>query len=96
MEVNSEPHGRGEGVESPLEVSHMLRDGPDDDEGVIGVLEDGTRKIVDKRVEKEPITRSLEEKLLENISNDSKNKGGQGISLLESSATLDLVSTDAI
>jgi hypothetical protein len=43
MEIDGETGGRGEIIKDPLEVHDMLRDRPDDNEGVIRVLKDGQR-----------------------------------------------------
>jgi hypothetical protein len=34
----------------------MLGDGTNDNEGVVSILKNGARKIVNKRVEKQPLT----------------------------------------
>jgi hypothetical protein len=48
MEVNGEPI-----VKDPLKVRDMLRDNPNDNKGVVCILEDGTEGVIHKRVKKE-------------------------------------------
>jgi hypothetical protein len=74
----------------------MLRNSPDDNESIIGILENGAKKVVDKGVEKEPITGSLKKHLLKNIRNDVEKEGGQRISLPQSSAALNPVTRNAV
>jgi hypothetical protein len=96
MEVNSETRGRGEGVEDPFQVDDMLGNGPDDDEGIISILEDGTGEIIDKRVKEESLPGGLEEHLLKDIYNDVEEERGQGVSLAEPSTTLNPPSGNSV
>jgi hypothetical protein len=50
VEVDGKPSSSREIVQDTLQISHMLRNSADDDEGVIGVLEDRARKVVDQGV----------------------------------------------
>jgi hypothetical protein len=52
VEVDGKPSSCREIVQDALQVSHMLWNSTDDDEGVIGVLEDRARKVVHQGVEK--------------------------------------------
>jgi hypothetical protein len=61
----------------------MLRDGPDDDEGVVSVLKDGAGEVVDQRVKEEAVSRGVEDHLLKDINNDIKQKKGRGGRLAE-------------
>jgi hypothetical protein len=38
VEVDGKTRGRSKEVKEPFKVSHMLRDGSNDDESIIGVL----------------------------------------------------------
>jgi hypothetical protein len=70
MKVNGEASGSREIIEQSLKISHVIRDSPDDNKGVISILEDGTREVIHQRVEEKPRPRSMEKELLEDISND--------------------------
>jgi hypothetical protein len=50
VEINGKTRGSGKTVEDPFLLSYMLRDCPDDDKSVIGILENGARKIIHKGV----------------------------------------------
>jgi hypothetical protein len=50
MEIDGETGGRREIIKDLFEVRNMLGDSPDDDKGVISVLKDGARKVIDERV----------------------------------------------
>jgi hypothetical protein len=50
VEIDDETSGRQEAVQDSLEICNMLRDGPDDNEGIISVLKDSAGEVVDKRV----------------------------------------------
>jgi hypothetical protein len=50
VEVDGKACGRGKEVKEPFKVSHMLRDGPNDDESVVGILENGAREVIDEGV----------------------------------------------
>jgi hypothetical protein len=50
VEVDDEASGRREIVKHLFKVGNMFRDGTDDDEGVISILEDRTGEVVNKRV----------------------------------------------
>jgi hypothetical protein len=49
----------------------MLRDGPDNDDSIVGILEDRAGEVIYKWVKKEPLARSLKDNLL-------KDKKGRG------------------
>jgi hypothetical protein len=74
----------------------MFRDSPEDNEGIISILENGTKKVINKGVEKETVSRCLEKHLLKNIRNDVEKEGGQRISLPQSSAALNSVPRNAV
>jgi hypothetical protein len=74
----------------------VLRDSPNNDEGVIGILKDRTREVINERVKKEASLRRMEQKLLEDIRNQVKEKGGEGVTLSKPTPTLDPPSRDAI
>jgi hypothetical protein len=67
MEVNRETCSLREVIENLLQVCHVLRDGPNNDEGVVGILKDRTRKVIHKRVEEEASLRHVKQQLLEDI-----------------------------
>jgi hypothetical protein len=96
VEVDSQASVRGESVKGSFKVGNMLGDGPDDDEGIISILENRTRKVVDQGVKQKPLTRGLEKKLLEDISNDVEKEGGEGVALTQTTPTLDPPPGDAI
>jgi hypothetical protein len=50
----------------------MTRDSPNDNESVIRILKDRTRKIVNQRVQEKAGSRGLKEELLKNIHNNVK------------------------
>jgi hypothetical protein len=50
VEIDDETGGRREAIQDSLEICNMLRDGPDDNEGIISVLKDSAGEVVDKRV----------------------------------------------
>jgi hypothetical protein len=74
----------------------MLRDIPNDNEGIISILENGASKVIDQGVKQKTVSRSLEKHLLENIRNDVEKEGGQRVSLPQSSATLNPVPRNAV
>jgi hypothetical protein len=96
MEVYSETSGSREVVESLLEVRDVVGNGTDNDESVVGILQDGTRKVVHKRVEQEPFSGGLEEKLLKHISYDIEEERRQRVTLSKPPATLDPFARDTV
>jgi hypothetical protein len=50
MGIDGETGVRGEIIKDPLEVHDMLRDSPDNNEGVIRVLKDGAEEVIDESV----------------------------------------------
>jgi hypothetical protein len=66
----------------------MTGDGPDDNKGVVSILENRTRQVINKRVKKPPLSRGLQEELLEDISNNVEEKGGERVSLPEATTAL--------
>jgi hypothetical protein len=56
MEVYGKTRGCGEGVKDPFKVDYMFGDSPDDDEGIICVLENRAREIVNQREQEEAIS----------------------------------------
>jgi hypothetical protein len=74
----------------------VLRDGPDNNQGVVGILKDRARKAIDQGVKKQPVTRSLEEKLLKHIGDNVKEEGGERVPLPKPTSTLDLASRDPV
>jgi hypothetical protein len=76
VEVDGEAGCSREIVESRFKIGDMVRDSADDDQGIVSVLKDRARKIIDKRVEEEPITRGMEEELLEDVGNNIEKEGG--------------------
>jgi predicted house-cleaning noncanonical NTP pyrophosphatase (MazG superfamily) len=74
----------------------MLRNGANNNEGIIRVLRNRTREITNKRVGEEPIARGLKKKLLENINNNVEEKRGEGIALAKAAATSNPRSRDPI
>jgi hypothetical protein len=75
VEVDGEAGCSREIVESRFKIGDMVRDSADDDQGIVSVLKDRARKIIDKRVEEEPITRGMEEEL-EDVGNNIEKEGG--------------------
>jgi hypothetical protein len=96
MKIDGKAHGRGEIIENTFQVNDMLRDGTDDDEGVIGILKDRARKVVNQRMEEQPLTRGQEKQLLENVSHNVEKEGRKGVSLAKTSAALNPAPRDAI
>jgi hypothetical protein len=76
VEVDGEASCCREIVKSRFKIDDMVRDSADDDQGIISVLKNRARKIIDKGVEEEPITTGLEEELLEDVGNDVEKEGG--------------------
>jgi hypothetical protein len=89
MEVDDETGGRREAVEDIFEIRDMLRNGPDNNESVIGVLEDRTGKVIDERVQEETFARGMEDHLLEDINNDVEKEGGERVTLPQTATALD-------
>ena len=50
MKINDETSGARKGVEEIFQVGNMLRDGTNDNEHVISVLQNGAREIIHERV----------------------------------------------
>jgi hypothetical protein len=67
----------------------MLRDSANDDKGVIGILENKARKIINKRVKEQTLSRGHKKKLLKDVGYDIKKKGGQRVALSKPPAALD-------
>jgi hypothetical protein len=67
----------------------MLRDGPDDNEGVVRVLKHGTGEVVYQRVKEEAVSRGVEDHLLKNINNDIKQERGEWVALPKPTTALD-------
>jgi hypothetical protein len=76
-----------------FEVGDMVRDGSNNDEGVVGVLEDGARKVIDKGVEEKASKGGQAEHLLEDISNNVEKERGERVSLSKTTKTLDIGSS---
>jgi hypothetical protein len=74
----------------------VLRDGPGNNQGVVGILKDRARKVIDQGVEKQPVTRSPEEKLLKHIGDNVKEEGGERVPLPKPTSTLDPASGDPV
>jgi hypothetical protein len=74
----------------------VFRDSPDDNEGVIGILENGAREVIDQGVEQKAITGGPEEKLLQDVSDNIKEKGGERVPPAKPSPALDPSAGDAI
>jgi hypothetical protein len=51
VEVDGKTCGRSKEVKEPFKVSHMLRDGSNDDESIVGVLQNGAREVIDQGVQ---------------------------------------------
>ena len=68
--------GGREGVQEGFEISDMLWICANNNEGVIGILEDGAREVVDKWVKQEAISGGIEEKLLEDVRHNVKEERG--------------------
>jgi hypothetical protein len=78
VKIDSEPNSGSEFVKNIFKIGNVFRDGANDNEGVVGVLEDRTGEVFNKRVEKEPIPRGLEQKLLENVCDNVEEEGERG------------------
>jgi hypothetical protein len=48
MKVNNQATGCREGIQHRLEVDEVFRNGPDNDEGVVGVLERETEHVANQ------------------------------------------------
>jgi hypothetical protein len=59
----------------------MVRDGSNDNEGVISILEDGTREIINKRVKEKTFTSGVEQELLKDIHNNVEEERGKRVTL---------------
>jgi hypothetical protein len=57
--VDVKASGLGKVIKKLFEVASMLRNGTNDNESVICILENGARSIINERVEEEPSTRCL-------------------------------------
>jgi hypothetical protein len=64
VKVDIKTGGSSEVVKKAFEICRVLRDGFYNDEGIVSILKDRAREIVDKRVEKKSLAGGLEEKLL--------------------------------
>jgi hypothetical protein len=78
VKIYSEPGSGSKIIKDIFKIGDVFRDSANNNEGVVGVLEDRTGEIIDKRVTKEPIPRGLEQKLLENVCNNVEEEGGKG------------------
>jgi hypothetical protein len=74
----------------------VLGDRTNNDEGVIGILEDGTREIVHQGVKEEAGEGGETEHLLKDVSDNVEQKRGERVSLPESPPALDPAPRDAI
>jgi hypothetical protein len=79
MKVYGEARSSREIIKELLKVGDVVRNRTNDNESIIGILEDGTGQIINKRVEKEAGAGGLEEKLLEDISNDVEKERGERV-----------------
>jgi hypothetical protein len=96
VEVDDQARSGRKGIQNLLEVDHMLRNGSDDDKGVVRVLNYRAEQIINKGMEEQPLPRGLKEHLLENISNNVKEEGGEGVTLSQPPAALDPASRNAV
>jgi hypothetical protein len=96
VEINVEPSGHREIIQESFKVSNMVRDGSNDNEGVISILEDGTREIIDKRVKEKTFTRGVEQELLKDIHNNVEEERGKRVTLTKPPLALNPASGDSI
>jgi hypothetical protein len=96
VKIDDQARGSREVVENSFEVGDMFRDSPNDNEGIISILENGAGKVINQRVEKKTVSRCLEKHLLKNIRNDVEKEGEQRTSLPQSSAALNPVPRNAV
>jgi hypothetical protein len=96
VEVDDQARSGGKGVQNRLEVSHMLRNGSDNNKGVVRVLKHRAEQVVNKGMEEQPLPRGLKEHLLENISNNVEEERGEGVTLSQPLAALDPSSRNAV
>ena len=81
VKIYVEPRGFRKRVEDGFQSRNVVNPSSNNDEGVVGVLEDRTWEVVNKRVRKEAVAGGLENKMLKNIGNRVKKEGGEGVSL---------------
>jgi hypothetical protein len=74
----------------------MFRNGPDDDKGVVSVLKHRAQQIINEGMKEQAFPRGLEEHLLENIRDNVKEEGGEGVTLSQPPAALDPASRNAV
>jgi hypothetical protein len=76
--VYGKASGFQEFVQNTYQVSDMLRDGANNDDGVIIILKKWAGEVIDMRVEKPPLVRGQKE-LLKNVSHNVEKEGGKGV-----------------
>jgi hypothetical protein len=76
--IDIETRGSREVTKKGLEVTDVSQNGANDDKGVIRILENRERKIINKGVEKKPRARGMKQKLLKHIDDDVEEEGERG------------------
>jgi hypothetical protein len=89
VEVDDEASGRREIVKHLFKVGNMFRDGTDDDEGVISILEDRTGEVINQGVQEEPLAGGMGDHLLQDVNNNVEKEWGKGVALPQAAAALD-------
>jgi hypothetical protein len=88
MEIDSQTRSGREVIKQALKSGYMLRDGPDNDDSIVGILEDRAGEVIYKWVKKEPLARSLKDNLLKDIGDNVKKEGGERVPLPEAATAL--------
>jgi hypothetical protein len=74
----------------------VIWDSPDDDEGVVSVLEDRAGEVIHEGVEEKAFPGGLEDHLLQDVNNDIEQEGGKRVTLPKPAAALDPSAGDTI
>lgn len=88
--------GEGEGIQDPAELGHRSHVASEQNEGVVGILENGVGDGRIDRVAKLPVSRCLLDEPLENTGYNDEQVGGDGVSLTEAAMALEPAARGAI
>jgi hypothetical protein len=94
--VNVEASGVRKVCQEFFEIGRVLRDSPNDYESIVGILQDRARKVINKWVKEQSLPRGAQEELLQDVSHNVEEKGGEGVSLTKAALTLDPAPGDTI
>jgi hypothetical protein len=96
VEIDGQAGSGREIIKHLLKIGNMVRDSANDNEGVIGILEDGAGEVIHQGVKEKTREGGDAKHLLKDVSNDVKQEGGERVSLPKPPAALDPASRYAV